>query len=222
MVPALSIGRSRIRKEFVVRFMDRAFARLYPRIIKGSEDKWLRDARRELLALAYGDVVEIGAGAGHNLPHYDDKVTSLTLTEPSPYMVETLERAVSRSGKKARIVLARAESLPLEDKSADCVVSTLVLCSADPGGSLREVRRVMRPDGIFLILEHVRGKGRVARMQRISEPFTKFLGRGCHVTRETRAFLEATGFDVTEVRDVWIDDEPKIYGPHIVGPARII
>lgn len=201
--------------------MDRLFAGLYPKILKGSEDKWLRDARRDLLAQAEGDVVEIGAGVGHNLDHYPSAVTSLTLTEVSPYMAAKLRATVAEKRPDALVIEAGGESLPLEDSSADCVVSTLVLCTAPQEATLREVRRVLRPDGTFLVLEHVAGTGKVAKSQQRAQRFTRFFGRGCEVTRNTRAALETAGFDTSEMRDLWIDDEPKIYAPHIAGPATM-
>jgi len=198
--------------------MDKAFARLYPWIIKSSEDKWLRDMRHELLAEARGTVVEIGTGAGHNLDHYGADA-ELTLTEASPHMAARLRDTVAAKRPDATVIEARGDGLPLEDGSADYVVSTLVLCTAEQRSTLREVRRVLRPGGTFLVLEHVGGKGRVAKMQQRARPFTKFFGRGCEVTRDTRAALEEAGFDTSQVRDIWIDSEPKIYAPHIVGRA---
>ena len=200
-------------------FMDRAFARLYPLIIKGSEKKWLREARGELLSEVRGDVVEIGAGAGHNLDHYGPAVTNLTLTEASPHMVEKLRVTVAEKRPDVRVVQAPAEKLPVEDASVDFVVSTLVLCTAPQQPALAEVRRVLRPGGVFVLIEHVAGTGKVAKAQRRALRFTKFFGRGCDVTRNTRATLEAAGFDTSEVRDLWVDAEPKIYAPHIVGRA---
>ncbi len=202
-------------------FMDRAFAWLYPKIIKSSEEKWLRDMRRDLLAEAQGRVVEIGTGAGHNIDHYGEGVESLTLTEASPYMAAKLRETAAAKRPDAAVIEARGEQLPLEDGSADYVISTLVLCSAPQQATLKEVRRVMRPGGTFLVLEHVAGTGKVAKRQQRAQPFTKFFGRGCHVTRDTRAALEEAGFDTSEIRDVWIDSEPKIYAPHIVGRATL-
>ena len=201
--------------------MDRAFARFYPAIINTSEKKWLREARRELLAEARGDVVEIGTGVGHNLSHYGDDLTSLTLTEFSPHMVRKLRERVAEKRPDARIIEAPAEKLPLPDDSADFVVSTLVLCSAPPEPALREVKRILRPGGTFLLIEHVLGDDKIARKQRRAEPVTKFLGRGCHVTRNIRAELEKAGFDTSEIRDLWVDAEPKIYAPHIVGRTTL-
>ena len=203
-------------------FMDKAFARLYPKIIKSSEDKWLRERRVQLLADAAGDVVEIGSGTGLNLPHYGAGVTSLTLTEVSPHMIETLAGEVARHRPDSRIVTAPAESLPLPDDSADVVVSTLVLCSVgDTSKALSEIRRVLRPGGRMLLLEHVAGTGRLHTFQRWADPFTKTLGRGCHTSRNTRAALAAAGFDTSGLRDEWVDSEPKIYAPHIFGTATV-
>lgn len=203
-------------------FLDKAFARLYPKIIKGSEDKWLRERRAQLLADAAGDVVEIGSGTGLNLPHYGPAVTSLTLTEMSPHMIEALEEAVARDRPGARIVTAAAESLPLPDDSADVVVSTLVLCSVgDTSKALSEIRRVLRPGGRVLLLEHVAGTGRLHTFQRWADPFTRTLGRGCHTSRNTRADLAKAGFDTSGLRDEWVDSEPKIYAPHIFGSATV-
>lgn len=200
--------------------MDGLFARLYPWIIKGSEEKWLHQARAELVRRAEGDVVEIGAGTGLNLAHYGAGVRSLTVTEASEHMLPALRKAVEERRPGTTVVHARGESLPLPDDSADYVVSTLVLCTAELEGTLREVRRVLRPNGTFLVLEHVAGKGKIADAQRRAERFTRFFGRGCHVTRDVRSALETAGFDTSEVRDFWVDSEPKIYAPHIEGAAR--
>ncbi|MDQ4145996.1 MAG: class I SAM-dependent methyltransferase [Actinomycetota bacterium] len=201
--------------------MDRVFAGLYPRLIKSSEEKWLRAHRARVLGEVSGAVVEIGAGSGLNLEHYTSSVTSLVLTEPNPHLISRLREAASRLNPEAEIVETPADSLPGPDGSADFVVSTLVLCSVpDVAGVLGEIKRVLKPDGGLVLLEHVRGEGRVENLQRYLEPITKIVGRGCHVTRETRAELEAAGFDTSEVQDVWVEHEPKIYGPHIVGTAK--
>ena len=203
--------------------MDKAFARFYPKIIKSSEDKWLREVRAELLKDTAGDVVEIGSGTGLNLPHYGPQVTSLTLTEMNPHMLGALEEAVARYRADAKIVHAPAESLPLPDHSADVVVSTLVLCSVtDVDKALSEIQRVLRPTaGKVLLIEHVAGEGRLQKIQRWSDPLTKTFGRGCHTSRNTRAALASAGFDTSTVRDEWVDSEPKIYAPHIVGAATV-
>ena len=169
-----------------------------------------------------GDVVEIGVGTGLNLPHYGTGVTSLTLTEVSPHMIETLEKEVARRRPDATVVQAPAERLPLPDASADTVVCTLVLCSVDePAKAISEMRRVLRPGGQVVLIEHVGGSGRLLRWQRRLDPITKTLGRGCHTSRNTRAALAGAGFDTAGLTDEWVDSEPKIYAPHIAGTATV-
>ena len=119
----------------------------------------MRRRRRTLLAEAYGRVVEIGAGTGLNVAYYPDAVHELVLTEPELGMRRKLARRLDRKARTARILDAPAERLPLPDASVDTVVSTLVLCTVDdPESALREVARVLRPNGRLLFIEHVRAK----------------------------------------------------------------
>jgi ubiquinone/menaquinone biosynthesis C-methylase UbiE len=205
-----------------VDLMDRFFAWAYPKIVKSSEEKWLRDDRAKVLAGVSGSVVEIGAGTGLNLEHYGPSVTSLVLTEPNTHMLPQLRAAASRLRPDATVVEAPADHLPVGDNSTDFVVSTLVFCSVpDPTACLNEIKRVLKPGGGLVVLEHVKGEPKVAKWQKRAEPITKVMGRGCHVTRDTRAALDAAGFDTSKVEDYWVEHEPKIYGPHIVGIATL-
>src|SRR5690348_12746628 len=139
----------------------RLFALTYDRQLARAEDAGLRALRERLLAGAGGDVLEIGGGTGANLPWYGPAVGSLTITEPEPPMLRRLERRVrehsaSQHGPAPRVVRAPAEDLPFGDGSFDTAVSTLVLCGVrDQPRALRELRRVLRPGGRLLFLEHV-------------------------------------------------------------------
>lgn len=195
----------------------RLFAALYDLIGAAAERGWIGDRRRELLASARGRVVELGAGTGANLRHYPAPVTELTLTEPDAAMRRRLLRRVSARRGPARVVAAPAERLPLPDESADVVVATLVLCSVgDQAAALAEARRVLRPGGTLLFMEHVRGQGRRARAQDRVTPLWRRLAAGCHPNRDTVAAIRAAGFEVSrlEVRD----DAP---GPPIARPVAI-
>jgi len=119
-------------------------------------------------------VVEIGAGTGANLAAYPlGAISELVLVEPeSPMAARLRTRLQSVGAAQARVVGAPAESLPLPDASADFAVSTLVLCTvSDPARALAELRRVLKPGGRLLFIEHVRSQdARVARWQDRFQP----------------------------------------------------
>jgi ubiquinone/menaquinone biosynthesis C-methylase UbiE len=180
----------------------------------------MRRRRRNLVAAAHGVVVEIGAGTGLNVAHYPDAVDELILTEPEPGMRRKLGRLLERQARDARIVDAPAERLPLGDASVDTVVSTLVLCTVDdPEGALREIARVLRPDGQVLFIEHVRASSRflAACQDLLLKPWRGFAG-GCVCNRSTLQLMRACGFTVESDEAVW-RGMPAIVHPLIVGRA---
>jgi len=118
-------------------------------------ERMVADRKRALFAGLDGSVLEIGPGTGPNLVYYPPGIRWLGV-EPNPYMVPYLRTAAARAGLPVDLRPGMAERLPAEDNSMDTVVSTLVLCSVhDPDGVLREIRRVLKPGGQFLFLEHV-------------------------------------------------------------------
>ncbi|WP_343232985.1 class I SAM-dependent methyltransferase [Miltoncostaea marina] len=198
----------------------RLFAALYDRLGARAERAWLGDRRRELLAAAEGVVVEVGAGTGANLPHYRGVARVLAL-EPDPAMRRRLRRRALAAPVPVEVGDAPAERLPLGDATADTVVCTLVLCSvADPDRALAEARRVLRPGGRLLFIEHVRGEGRRARRQDRLTPVWRRLGAGCHLNRDTVAAIGRAGFRI-EALAVHDDDVPgpAISRPMVIGRA---
>lgn len=177
--------------------LDSLFARVYDPMMAHMEERGLSDQRAQLLGGLNGDVLEIGAGTGLNLPAYPDTLRSLTLTEPIPQMGARLRTRVAAQRPGTTIVEAGAEQLPFDDDSFDAVVTTLVLCTVrDLPQSLAEVKRVLRPDGRLVVLEHVRAEGRVGQVQNVLAPVQRVMGRGCHLNRDIRAALAEAGFDV--------------------------
>jgi ubiquinone/menaquinone biosynthesis C-methylase UbiE len=167
--------------------------------------------------------VEIGAGTGLNLAHYSDDLDELVLAEPDGPMHARLERRVSRSGRPARILETPAERLPFPDRSVDTVVSTFVLCTVDdPEAALREIVRVLRPDGQLLFLEHVRARSpRLAAWQdRLAESWRHF-ARGCRCNRATAALMTTCGLAVDDLREASWRAMPPIVRPLIIGRARL-
>jgi ubiquinone/menaquinone biosynthesis C-methylase UbiE len=155
----------------------RIMALVYDPFLWLGEVAGMRSQRSALLRGAYGHVVEIGAGTGLNITHYPEEVSELYLIEPEPGMRRKLARRLERHGRVGRIVEASAERLPLADASVDTVVSTLALCTVGgPESALREIARVLRPDGQLLFIEHVRASSRflAACQEKLLEPWRRF------------------------------------------------
>jgi ubiquinone/menaquinone biosynthesis C-methylase UbiE len=178
----------------------------------------MKQHRRALLSQARGRVLEIGAGTGLNVPHYPSDLSELILTEPDSSMRRRLVRRVNE--RPTVVVGAPAEALPVADASIDTVVSTLVLCTVgDPEAALREIRRVLRPGGQLLLIEHVLSDGRWrALLQRIlRKPWSGF-ARGCRCDQPTAELLRASGFRV-ELRSARWRTMPPVVVPLVVGRA---
>ena len=164
-------------------------------------------------------MLEIGAGTGANLPHYAGGIESLVLTEPQPAMLRRLQGKVREQAPRAEVLQAPSEDLPFDDASFDTVVSTLVLCGVDQERSLAEARRVLRPGGLLLFLEHVRSDDpALARFQDRINWLNRFLV-GCDCNRPTLAAIEAAGFTVSRLEQTVMPKAPKFVRPLIVGTA---
>ena len=198
----------------------RIFALVYDPFLWLGEIAGMRRRRSTLLGDARGRVVEVGAGTGLNIAHYPEGIAELVLIEPEPGMRRRLARRLQRHGRGARIVDAPAECLPLDDASVDTVVSTLVLCTVDdPEGALREIARVLRPDGQLLFVEHVRASSRflAACQDYLFQPWRRFAG-GCRCNRPTVELMRDCGFTVAADDVVW-RGMPPIVRPLMMGRA---
>src|SRR5581483_8399638 len=142
-----------------------------------------------------GRTLELGAGSGLNLEHYNERVSELVVTEPSPHMLAHLREAIQAvppAAGQTKLVQAGAEELPFADGSFDTVVGTYVLCTIpNPTKALSEVARVLRPGGRFLFLEHVHaGDGTMlGRFQDLVELPHRYVTAGCHPNRRTERLL---------------------------------
>jgi SAM-dependent methyltransferase len=201
----------------------RAFSAYYDRGFKAIEEAGLSEMRRALLAGARGRVLELGAGTGLNLGHYPAEIESLTLAEPDPHMSKQLRAKLSRLSYEVEVVEAPAERLPFDDAAFDTAVVTLVLCTVpDQETALAEIKRVLKPGGRLLFLEHVRANHPdLAKWQdRLESPW-RFLGDGCHCNRDTVAAIGAAGFKLDEVERGELPKAPPIIRPLVRGSAGI-
>ena len=149
--------------------------------------------------------------------------------DPNTFMHPYAREAAAAAGMpdgKLELLVGRAEALPLQDESADVVVCTHVLCSVtDVAAALSEARRVLRPGGSFLFLEHVHAAPEqrgLRRLQAAVNPLAGLVGDGCHVTRQTLATIQAAGFSRVEAepfdvaRAAWLQAP---FRPHVAGVA---
>jgi ubiquinone/menaquinone biosynthesis C-methylase UbiE len=197
-------------------------AALYDAVLWRGERRGMREHRAAVLAGARGRTLEIGAGTGLNLPHYPDAVTELVATEPVDAMAVRLERRAAGADRAIQVVAASAEDLPFDDDSFDTVVSTMVICTVeDPDRALAEIRRVLKPDGRVLFLEHgLADDPKVARWQRRLNPVWNPIAVGCNLTRPVREMLVQAGFRIDEVEEYYLPRTPAPVGFQSRGVAR--
>ena len=198
------------------------FAALYDPVGASAERRWMGARRRRLLAGARGAVLEIGGGTGTNLVHYRD-VDRVTIAEPDPFMRSRIGPKLEDARVPVEVSAAGAEALPFPDGSFDTVVSTLVLCTVpDQAVALDEVRRVLRPGGRLLFIEHVRAAaGPMARWQDRLEPLWRRLLGGCHPNRDTVAAIEEAGFEIETFESFYPPDPLSSLTPHVQGSATV-
>jgi ubiquinone/menaquinone biosynthesis C-methylase UbiE len=149
---------------------------------------------------ATGRVLELGVGTGLNLPYYANAAEVVGI-EPDPHMLSRARSRVAAARCRVELIEGSAEALPFEDGSFDSVVVSLSLCTIpDAAAALREARRVLRPDGRLLFLEHVRAERPwAARLQdRLERPWMRVAG-GCHLNRDTVAAIG----EVFEIERIW-------------------
>jgi ubiquinone/menaquinone biosynthesis C-methylase UbiE len=201
----------------------RAFAAVYDRFLAGTEAAGLRAIRAGLLSRVTGRTLEVGAGTGLNLDHYGDGVTELVLTEPFEPMARQLRARLAGSDRRATVTEAPAEGLPFADDEFDSAVCTLVLCTVDDQQlALAELRRVLRPGGRLYFCEHVRSAdASLARWQdRLHRPW-RWFGHGCNCNRDTRAGVDAAGFEIADLTEGELPKSPPIVRPLITGTAVV-
>lgn len=194
------------------------FPRLMDWVMGGEEFQRLRAA---LLAEARGDVLEIGFGTGLNLPHYPRTVSSLSIVDPAEILPQKVRARASGLPFPIRRHHVTAETLPFGDRQFDTLVSTWTLCTVpDPVKALRELRRVLKPDGSFLFLEHGRSDdAKVAAWQDRINPVQNILGCGCNLNRRIDRLIEQGGLRIVHLERFRMPHVPRIAGEMYEGRA---
>ena len=162
--------------------------------------------RERVICAAEGRVLEIGIGSGLNLTFYPSHVREILGLEPAPRLLEMSRSLVSRLSLPVTLIEGSAEAIPLEDHSVDTVVTTWTLCTIPAVlQALHEIRRVLKPAGQLLFVEHgLAPDDNIRKWQDRLTPAWKRIGGGCHLNRPIRTIVENAGFGITQLETGYI------------------
>ena len=197
-----------------------------PRLIKcACSQGQIMKVRSKVVPLARGHVLELGCGGGINMEFYrPGQIESFSGLDPSPELLAMTVAAAAARGIEADIREGVGEAMPFESARFDTVVTTFTLCSVtDQAAVLAEIRRVLKPGGTALFLEHgAAPDAGVAKWQRRIEPVWKRIGGNCHLTRPIGDAYEKAGFAVDRQAAAYIPKTPRPFGWYEYGAARVL
>jgi SAM-dependent methyltransferase len=196
--------------------------RILPRLIHlGMRSRRLAPLRAEVAGAALGRVLEVGIGSGLNLPFYHREVAEVIGLDPSPALLDLARPHTAWVHFPVRLLHGCGEAIPLERGAVDTVVMTWTLCSvADPVGTLGEIRRVLKPGGSLLFVEHGRAaEPAVQRWQDRLTPLWRRLGGNCHLNRRIDRLLRAGGLRCVELERGYPIAGPRPLTFHYRGRA---
>jgi ubiquinone/menaquinone biosynthesis C-methylase UbiE len=194
------------------------FPRLMDWFMSGAEFQRLRS---DLLKDVAGEVLEIGFGTGLNLRHYPRGVARLAVADPARFLPRVVAQRIAAASFPIETHQGTAEALPFAARRFDWVISTWTLCSiAEPIQALKEIRRVLRPEGGFLFLEHGRSRDhRIAAWQDRLNPIQNIIGCGCNLNRQIDQLIEQSGLKITRLDRFDMEAVPRIGGAMYRGCA---
>lgn len=184
-----------------------------PRLVeRACRSHVILDERRRSVPRASGHVLEVGVGSGLNLSLYDPlRVADVVGLDPSEPLLARARARQSDALVPVDLVLGVAEQLPFDAARFDCAVVTYTLCSVgDPAKALAEVRRVLRPQGRLIFIEHgLAPDAAPRRWQRRITPLWRRVGGNCHLDRNVTREVEQAGFIVGELRAAYAEGSPR-------------
>jgi len=175
---------------------------------------FLAGCRRDLLADARGEVLEVGFGTGVNLQYYPAQIRKITTVDPNPGMNRIVERRIAAAPVAVEKRLIAAEKLPMPDGTFDTVVSTFAMCSIpNASEALAQIHRVLKPGGRLLFLEHgLSPDPRVQTWQHRLTPISKIIGGGCHLNRDIPKLVQTQPFNMQALDQFYLERAPRVAG----------
>jgi ubiquinone/menaquinone biosynthesis C-methylase UbiE len=195
---------------------------LFPRLLdKIMSTGQMHKARHALLSNVEGTVFEIGFGTGLNLQHYPETVSKITTADINPGMNKRAMERIAESPITVDHNVINGESLPFEDESFDTVVCTWTLCSIkDVDAALQQVRRILKPDGKFLFVEHgLADDPKVRKWQHRLNPLQQRIGDGCNLNRNMKELIQDNHFSFSELETFYMPKSPRFAGFMYQGMA---
>jgi ubiquinone/menaquinone biosynthesis C-methylase UbiE len=195
--------------------------RIVPQLVNwGMRSRQLQPYRERVISAAKGRVLEVGMGSGLNLALYPQQVSEIVGLEPAHRLIGMAREAAERAGLKVPLIEGAAESIPLQRNSIDTVVTTWTLCTvSDPVGALLEMRRVLKPGGQLLFVEHgLAPEEKIRRWQNRLDPVWKRIAGGCHLDRPIRELIEKAGFQIAQL-EMGYTEGPRVMAFFYQGVA---
>ena len=188
--------------------------------LMGSDTKG--EARRQQLAEVSGDILEIGFGTGLNLAYYPPQVSKIVTVDPNQGMNNKATKRASEYDIKVESYPLKGEQLPFANERFDSVVTSYTLCSVDNiRQTLDEIRRVLRPAGYYYFLEHgLSHEHHIQKWQHRLNPVQKFLGAGCQLNLDIKTLIREAGFQIIQLNEFYMTDDPKTHGYMYQGIAK--
>ncbi len=189
-------------------------------LVMGQKD--IAELRRDVVPAARGRVLEVGMGSGLNLPFYGAEAEDVVGLDPSPELLKMAARRIADTPVPVRLVDGSAEDIPVTDASFDTVLTTWTLCSIPDGArALAEMRRVLKPSGELIFIEHGRSPdARVVAWQDRLTPLWRRCAGGCHMNRDMETLIGAAGFTISRMRTGYMIKGPRPLTYHYEGTAK--
>lgn len=179
--------------------------------------------RNKVVPLAQGVVLEIGMGSGLNIPFYNkNNIEKIIGLDPSEELNFLANKVAKKNNIEIDFIISGAEDIALPDNSIDTILITYTLCTIpDLDNSMAEMKRVLKSDGKFIFCEHgIAPDQNIIKWQRRINPIWKAIMGGCNINRNIPKIISDSGFDITNISEMYLPSTPKIVGYNYWGIAE--